>query len=834
MIPNPRIAKNCTLCPLHETAQFVGLMGAGPTPCKVLVLGEAPGQREDDEGRAFVGRAGEQLNEFLGIAGLSRDDVYITNAVRCRPPGNRTPTAGEVKSCSKWLKYELSFVKPKYILALGGTAVQSLIKQKSVSNLRGTSFKYDDYTIFVTYHPAFSLYMPSMTDIIKMDFRAFGRLIRGKKQKEDNLDIRIVQDKHSLYECIEDLEESEVVGWDTETSGLNPYIQDRPYLTSVGFSTETTQWTIPLQHQHSVWRNKFNLQRSIVRRTAKAIEGKVIVSQSGKFDTKWTHAVHGVLIKPTFDTMLAHYLLDENSLHDLEHLAQVYFGAPRYDIEEKEKHGFGDITRHCEYLGRDVYYTRKLYYVLSKELSEDFRIERLFYRLIMRASWMYTHAEMKGIWINPDYLEEAKDHWEEQAEESLTELDKLYPSDNRYKLKDKTWRTGVNWNSPRQLGKILFDEIGLDPIGVTKTGQWSTTEGILLKLARDHQIPSLVLKYREATKMLSTFVNAWDGLRDKHGRVHPHIKIHGTTTGRPSMEEPNFQQTPRVKIVRRCVDAPSGKVILEADESQVEMRLAAEYSGDKELLKCFAKGIDVHLRTTLANIELGGDYSILHKTSKKYGKRISIRRAMEMGADKLVELVPEWEEERKKNKSVNFGYLFGMGVNKFIEYAWEKFQLVFTYEKASLSRKAFFDAYPSLTSWHEHQRQLARNNGFVTNIFGRKRRLPDAQIIGDSPQKAEAERQAINAPIQGSASDINLAAAVELFEMYEHDPGFDLILTVHDNILAEVDEGRVDEFAPVIKRVMAHPSLFDEFGIVLSVPLEADVKAGPWGSGKKL
>ena len=827
---------NCKLCPLHATAQYVCLLGTGPKNADIFIVGEAPGEREDAQGRAFVGRAGDKLNEFLAEAGLSRDKVYISNAVHCRPPENRTPNAKEIRACNKWLRYELNIVKPKYILALGAVAAFSLIGQKTIGSLRGTKIDHDGCILFLTYHPAASLHQPHLEDTIRLDFRTFGKLIRGETDTK-SINLEIVQDSKSLSHCIDDIQSSAVIGVDTETSGLNPFLP-KSYITSIGIGTNNYQWTIPLNHTQSVWYRKFNRQKSIARRLLDACDNRIIVCQNGKFDSKFLYAVFGLRLKPTFDTLLAHHLLNENTHHDLEYLAQIYFGAPKYDITEEEKWGFGDLHRHCDYLGHDILYTRKLYFKLEKELRQDYLLHRLFYRLVMRVSWMYTYAEIKGIYVNPEALDQAEERWGNQSVDSLRQLDELWPSDNKYKLDDGTVRVGVNWNSPQQLADILFEQIGLNPIGRTKGGQWSTTEGILLTLAKEHDIPGLVLKHREANKMLS-FIKAWRKLSSYDGRIHPHIKIHGTVAGRPSCEDPNLQQTPREKTIRSCFDAPEGRELLEADLSQAEVRLTAEYSGDRELIRCLRSGIDVHLRTTLSTMIDGNNTAMIMTAARNIlGRATSIDKAtqtvLEAGPDKLEKIDETWSVERKKNKAVVFGYIYGMSAKKFVIYAWEKFQLVFALAAAQSNRRAFFNTYRGLVTWHKHQIDLAKKFGFVRTIFGRKRRLPNAQLNDDSYLQHDAERQAINAPIQGSAVEWDLAAAVELFEKYEYDDGFDVILTVHDANIFEVDSSRVAEFVPVIREAMRQPALLEEFGIVMSVPMDCDVKLGPWGSGKKI
>ena len=499
--------------------------------------------------------------------------------------------------------------------------------------------------------------------------------------------------------------------------------------------------------------------------------------------------------------MLAHYNVDENSFHGLDHLAAHYFNAMEYDIPLEEKHGFGPLERHCEYLGLDVYFTRKLYFTLKRELHKDPLTERLFNELTMPAARMYAHIEQNGVYIDPKALAEAKKYWTKISDEKCAELNRLVPSDQKWKDKDKVWRTGINWGSPQQVAEVLFKRLKLSPLDKTPKGADAVNESVLLRLADQHPVPKLILEAREADKNLGTFIEGWANKVYNNNRLHGSYKLHGTVTGRPSMVEPNLQQTPRDPRLRSIIRAQPGWTLVDADLSQAELRIAAEMSGDRELKLSYQTGVDVHTLT----------------------------------CQRIFGILEPTKEERKRSKAINFGYLYGMWWKKFKIYARDKYGVEFSDAESKRSHRGFFNLYQGLHPWHKRQKEFARRNGYVRSLCGRKRRLPDAMRGSSMDQrdsrKAEAERQAINSPVQSFVSDWNLAAAIELHE--ELSPDYFLpVVTVHDANLMEVRNDMLKKVLPRIKQAMEQPKLMRRWGVKLSVPIVAELELGPWGAAE--
>jgi DNA polymerase-1 len=371
----------------------------------------------------------------------------------------------------------------------------------------------------------------------------------------------------------------------------------------------------------------------------------------------------------------------------------------------------------------------------------------------------------------------------------------------------KITKKPVNWNSPQQIAEVLFEDLGLPVIELTNKGAKSTKESVLLRLRDHHPIIGLIMKRREWSKKDSSFLGNYIQVLDKDDRVHTSYKVAGTVTGRLSSGKEegnkrkglNMQQVPRDTLIRSVFGAPPGWKFVEADLSQVEMRIAAHYSQDPTLMRIFRQGRDVHTEMAV-------------KITNKPAKAIK-------------------KEERKKAKSVNFGYLFGMGWEKYITYAYDNYDIEVSPDEAKASRDEYFTTFLKLRPWHDRQRRLVNNYKQVTSLIGRTRHLPDIDSE-DKEVRGEAERQAINSPVQGLASDLNLLAIIILHSMMNPKEAR-IVGTVHDSTLFEIRDDVVDKWVPIIKQVMENLPLKKKFGVTLDVPIKVDISVGThWGEGE--
>ena len=610
--------------------------------------------------------------------------------------------------------------------------------------------------------------------------------------------LEIIESEADFQRALREIEKENEFSFDCETSGLNPFAPDA-YITSIGIGTITRDWTFPLNHYKAKLYGDFKSQEKRVLELNERLGSKKKVAHNGKFDALFLHELYDFWWFPTFDTMLAHYNLDENERHGLKDLAMKYFDDSGYDIPLEEKQGrTGFLDKHCEYLGKDLYYTTRLKRIFLRDFKKEPDAYKLFMNLTMPLSTLYAKVESRGVPINIKRLEESRDYWQEQADRSDSELKKLSkgwvpPANKKGKVPEP------NFGSPQQLTDLLFRHLKLKPLDKTPKGAYSTSESVLKRL--EHPICKQILDNREANKNLGTFIESWKSRMDENGRIHPTFKIHGTVTGRPSCEEPNLQQTPRDPRIRAIIDAPKGWVLVEADYSQAELRLVADIANEPTLLETYRTNGDVH--------------------------KLTVQR--------IFGIMKPSDDERKKAKAINFGFIYGMWWKKFIIYARDNYGVAFTAKEAERIRKKFFQAY-QLEDWHKRQKRLARAQGYVMNKIGRKRRLPNAMMPDTgkyNPQKSEAERQAINSPIQSLASDINLLAAIEIDQKIDNSI-CQIVGSVHDCILILIKEGHVKETLKKIKKIMENPTALTEvFKCTFKVPLVAEFKIGAWSKGEK-
>lgn len=822
---------NCRLCKIGKTVEKACLLGRGNTrKADIMIVGEAPSSKDFKRWEVFSGSTGNLLVSMLEELEIDLDRVYFTNAVHCCPPEFRQPTKAEVKSCSKWLWDEIAEVDPDYVLLMGNGPLLSVLGKTGIKKARGRPVEVNGVIYLPVNNPAAAAHDPRALGLFQHDLRTFRNIIEfGGIPEERELDYKVVEDEETFQAMIDDLWGP--VSSDLETSGLYPWT-DEAQVVSIGFGTRRHQWVIPTQQG-----KRF---RGWVDEITEKLEDCYLIGHNWKFDALWMKVHYGVDWVCDFDTMMAHYILDENDQHGLKYLAQKFLGAPDWDVSKDVKTSWSPAM--AKYHAHDLFYTLRLKDYLAKWLDKDWQLKRVYRKIIVPCIRLFTEIEYHGVYINVDQMDEAEAYLREELRKAEEELNK--------------WGPDINWRSPKQVADLLFNRLEIEVIELTKSGAQSVSESVIKRI--DHPVSAAMLQYRAADKQLSSFIEGWrpflaqDRSSNRKSRLHPSFKLHGTVTGRLSCEHPNLQQVPRDERIRSLITAPPGWTMLECDLSQIELRIAAELAQEKNMLYAFTHGIDVHWLTAIREISRGGGlkaevlltarkylesgvhskYAVKHKLTPKnltYGDAIQL--LLEMGPDVAKDNYKGWGELRKKAKAVNFGYLYGMWWKKFKLYARDNYGVTVTDEQAQDSRKAFFENYPDLPAWHERQRKMVRAEGYIRTLSGRCRRLPKAMSRDNTPERQEAERQAINTPVQSFANELNLMAALQLREEYTPKV-LRIVGTVHDAILMEVRDDMVEEITLRTLEIMRGPKLLREFEIELSVPIEAEAKIGPWGLGK--
>jgi DNA polymerase-1 len=426
----------------------------------------------------------------------------------------------------------------------------------------------------------------------------------------------------------------------------------------------------------------------------------------------------------------------------------------------------------------DVKSTWELFCFFYNELTQE-QWKHLKY-LLKKAYLMYRKGEKRGIYLDREKYEKVKAEYQKAEKDALKELKKAYP---------------INWNSPKQVQTVLFEKEGLPVIARTKTGAPSSDAKCLRRLAaKGYELPEKLLKYKEFYGANTKFLNRWGEYAKYDGRIHPSFNLTNVVTGRTSCSDPNLQQVPRNKDLRTLYTAPPGMVLIEADYSQIELRVAADYANDPTMIEIYRTGGDIHMRTA-----------------------------------KIVSRKEEpTKEDRSRAKAVNFGFLYGMMAPKFVDYAFDSYGVVISLAEAEAAREAFFNEYSRLLPWHKEMEIMCEMQGGVYNRFGRFRRLDDIYAY-DNYIRSKAVRQAINTPVQSTASDLLLFSAIEIDHKLNKENVW-VVGTIHDAVLVEAPEDAAEDVAKEIQKIMSHPEALDIFGVEFKVPLEADVGIGPWGS----
>ena len=567
---------------------------------------------------------------------------------------------------------------------------------------------------------------------------------------------------------------------------LGDYFNPTFKIVSIQFTFDgETAFVLPLYHQDY----KYQMQHSYWEMVYPILDRvEYWIMQNGKFDYKAIKARYGREYFPDFDTMGAEYTLDENVKKDLETLAIKYLGVEPWKHLMKSKDPYRmDKDELFEYGALDVVYTYQIWQhqrnlLGSKSNKGNHHISNpLYFDILMPAYRNLADMEMVGMPVDEDKFNKRLDKTNDIVEVIKEELYNIVGYE-------------INPRSPKQLGNLLYKELGLPMLESTKSGSPSTAESVLLRLLDMDQsgVVDKVLDFRHWAGYKSRYFDNWLERMDEDCRLHTNYKPFHTVTGRLSSSDPNLQQVPRDEFIRGLIGGVKDYKVIEVDYSQVELRLVAHYSNDKALLSAFHSNSDIHTITAQA------------MTGKEF---------------------PE-KEERKKAKAVNFGFVYGMGAEKFKLYARDNFGLSISLDEAKETRTKFFNTYPALLEWHQRQRDTVKRRGYVMNPLGRLRVLNDINSSNEY-YRAQAERQAINSPVQSLASDLMLMTLNELNPEFKDN----LIGTVHDSLLLLIHESKVNESVEKIVKIMENP-IIEPYDFELRVPIVADVQIGDyWSEG---
>ncbi len=760
MADNKAPGADCANCTLRNR-KYVPTYA--PEGAKVAVVGEGPGYNEAQKGRPFVGKSGKLLKYALARSGVDIDEVWASNTVACWPPNNRTPTAGELSCCSGRLDLELEGFEGDTVIPLGKTAGNEILEKAGydpnmkISKVRGHWFDLGEVKILPTWHPAYVLRVPGEMNTFRKDIK---RAILGISEHplQTAPEVVFIRGTQELQDLINAIPPNTPVAYDLETDNVIWYARpDEPpdEILMMGLAWETDKCYIIHPDLIDSGAGKSLLNAMFQR------DGTQWVAHNGKFDVTFlrTNDIDSAVC--TFDTMLAHYALEETKGgHGLKQLALEYYGLPDYEgalvqqylDNRNDRYSKVPYEKLAQYCAWDVCVTLQLRYDLQEEMITDDVFE-MFNTILMPIQEALTGVEIRGVPIDEVHVEK----WREKLGINMD-----IHIDGMSKYSDKPDFNPRSW---QQVSKVMFEKLNLPRKRVRGLGINSTAKKAIAHIKPgDHEFVDFLREYRRVQKMDSAYLKNLLKFVDVHGRVHPNAFVHGTEVGRLSYREPAIQTIPRPyedifgAIVRSAFIAPPGYKFIMADYSQAELRVAAILSQEPFLLKVYLEGRDLHSEVAIA----------------MYGE--------------------DWTKaQRVLTKMFNFSYLYGGSEYSFAEDAGLPIHIArkFVHD--------YNDVMPRLNEWKREQFELARTQGYVVSPFGRKRRFP---LITRENQN-DVRKAAVHAPVAGTASDLtqlSLKKAVELDHL--------VVLTVHDSIgeLAreEVAEERAAELSKIMEDTATH------------------------------
>lgn len=853
--------KRCTDCELSDNTDKPCLFGRGSKDSVIMFIQDCPSELESQKQKQFYGKICDKLRESIERRGIPIDDCYWTSLVKCPLKDDYGDITAKMASpCLDRLWAEIEVIDPDIIVPMGKQVLSRLIGSVAITKLRGNAVEKEicgkTRVIMPIIHPRLAMKKPLYKTYILKDLDNLADLYENGFKQVSGVEYTYCETKENAIEVIQKFQNSEWLCFDLETTGTNPFDKASKIVCISLCDKPHTGVTIPLFHRESPIVGDDRLE--VIAELKKLLENPKIkkIAQNGKFDIKWLKYWLDIDVANfCFDTMLAHYLgvSEEAGSQGLKAMAWEFTDMGGYD---------NDLDEYRSTLPKAIQYNYDYipWEILRRYAAADvdcaFRMKDILYPIIygnpkwkvlmdeflMPASIALRDIEIGGMFMNPEVAamykqsyqaerdrivnklyqfpevleleREGRDKWAErvaiqQIPKKLRTPEEAQKFEDYKRYKDYTF----NFGSQAQLKELLFNRLGLVTSVRTKKNELSCSKDALKEMAKQHELPKIMIELRKIDTLQGMFIEKLPTLRDEKGLLHSTFNIIGTKTGRMSSEDPNFQQLPRktgdifsfqyhnepkaLFPSRFNLNGKRNGCILQFDYSQLEIRVAGMISKDQNLLHVYQSGEDLHKATA----------------SKVWHMPIE-----EVTSDL-----------RTQAKAVNFGVIYGKSGSTFgmdLFYGNKEGQTLDVQEARELGSKLvkdYLSAFPGLSQWIKDTVKLAKKQGYVETMFGRRRRLPDLKSSIFS-LKAEAERQAVNAPIQGTGSDMTLKSII-LIQDYinSHKLKSKMICTVHDSLVFDVYFPELQELFEVIKHTMEH---VHEPYIDSPVPILAEAEMG--------
>lgn len=802
------------------------LMGLGSKPSPVMFISTHPSDEEIKLKKPFVGMEGQLVKKYSKLVGIP-DDAYSTYLIKCKPPFQGNITKTEIAACSKYLKEEIEQVQPKVIVLLGGGIFSFFGIDGKITQLRGKPIYNEEYKchILPTYHPA---YLNNFLEIAKQRKEFAQDLALAHSISQEGVvkplasNYKYCGTLEEVEAAINDLMSSEWVSFDTETDGLD-YLRSKVLLTSF-CNKSGTGYVIP--YLHPLGFSKEEDQKKVKELLQKILGSSVKkIMQFGKFDLQMCFTAGFEIKNFAFDTYLAHALLDENTGHGLETIVPVYTDMGDYKdkvaeyikgkvkilkkgVTQLSKYSYIDedkkkLTMTQAYRESNIFdcpYDKLVHYA-AQDADSTYRLFEKFWpllenedllnllvKIMVPLSYVLAKMEYTGIGGDKEYAKRMSDKLNKEMD--LAEADILLSKEvTSFMTKYKVPNNRFNCGSSDQVAKLLFTEMGLKPVAYNKITETMRQKGIkqgspktdtpsLKTMLLENKIKLLedLIKIGNVAKSAEYMEGYVDILSNSHdGRIHTRynqVKSEqgGTTTGRLSSSSPNLQNIPshnpeKAKLVRTVFVARPGYTFIEADYSQIEFRIWAHVSGDEKLLEYVNdKTTDIHILIA----------SQVFKVPKE-----KVTKA-----------------QRTVAKQTVYGMLYGRSPWSIAK------EYGMTEDEVNRFMNGFFRTFPRATQYIEQMIALMEKQGFVTNLFGRRRRALNI-YSKDKFLKLSAQRQARNFPLQSGAADLIYVAMIKLYRaLLPYDAK--MILQIHDSLVVEIKDEELNKVVPIVIDTMEH------------------------------
>ncbi|VAW81788.1 DNA polymerase I [hydrothermal vent metagenome] len=597
--------------------------------------------------------------------------------------------------------------------------------------------------------------------------------------EREQADYETIFDQSVLDQWITKLSQAEIFAFDTETTSIDSMTAE---LVGLSFAVKSGEAAyVPLMHDYPGAPIQLDRDKVLAQLKPLLESGKPrLIGQHIKYDMNVLSHYDIEINSVAHDTMLASYVVNSTSRHDMDNMALKHLGINTIHFEDVAGKGAKQLTFNQvgieeagPYAAEDADITLQLNSLFSSELQKSDKLKKVYDDIEIPLIYVLSRIERNGVLLDDKMLQA-------QSIELETKIESL--QQQAYEIAGETFNLG----SPKQLQNILFEKNNLPIIKKTPKGQPSTAEDVLQELALDYPLPKVILEYRSASKLKSTYVDKLPKqINTRTGRVHTSYHQAVAATGRLSSSDPNLQNIPvrsgEGRKIRKAFIAPKGFDIVAADYSQIELRIMAHLSGDERLLDAFSKGLDVHQAT-----------------------------AAEVFAIKAEEVTTD---QRRSAKAINFGLIYGMSAFGLAK------QLGIGRSAAQTYVDLYFERYPGVKKYMDETRELAHEQGYVETVYGRRLYLPEINSK-NAMRRQYAERTAINAPMQGTAADVIKRAMINVQGWLDRESAStQIIMQVHDELVFEIKQEDRVAHSKIISDLMTGAA-------ELRVPLLVDVGHG--------